>query len=476
MKRFAAAVLTVLCSVAFVPAYVPLPAASASDTGGGSVSVPVELTSAQTLALYGQSINALYFNGVSTSYVTFDYWKSSKTIVSEIESDFLGSPGANPFLSAYAHQNVFGLSYSYWNNSAQGQSYPGWFSSSNGSVSSKTDFSVFEFLIYRWQGSPNTVSERVNDFQFNFDQSISLEGVDRFRSFYGFSIGTVNSLQSRVNVSYSNLHTQTNLYVSSDSSTPLYTGTETRIQGSAYFGCAFMPVFYGGDWLEGDSGYPTEATLDRWLCPAPHMALCPIDTGALENSVTISRSILNARAAQGVICNSGTPENPVYTAPYVYLIVACPIVWGNITPPEPPAPDINDQLDGIGTGINEINNNIGNVNVNLSGTNHRLDLILQKLDQIYQEMVDDNGGVELVPPDSIGLSPTAKQRVLDGLSGLDDTMSNVDSGEFNTSAVQGIGTFWGRVKSVLPSGLWSVYMLCLVGGIVSWIIYGKRGG
>lgn len=473
MKRFAAAVLTVLCSVAFVPAYVPLPAASASDTGGGSVSVPVELTSAQTLALYGQNINAMYFNGVSTSYVSFDYWKSSKEIVAAVEDRYRENNSNYPFISGFAHQNIFGLSSLYWNNASQGQSYPDWFSSSNGSVSSKTDFSVFEFLIYRWQGSPNTVSERVNDFQFYFDQSISLEGVDRFRSFYGFSIGTVNSLQSRVNVSYSNLHSQTNLYVSTNSTTPLYTGTETRISGAAYFGDAYLPVYFNSELAPYN---PTFEILQDWLTPAPHMALCPIDTGALESSVTISRSVLNARAAQGVICNAGSPQVPDYTEPYVYLIIACPIVWGNITPPEPPAPDINDQLDGIGTGINEINNSIGNVNVNLSGTNHRLDLILQKLDQIYQEMVDDNGGVELVPPDSIGLSPTAKQRVLDGLSGLDDTMGNVDSGEFNTSAVQGIGSFWGRVKSVLPSGLWSVYMLCLVGGIVSWIIYGKRGG
>lgn len=396
---------------------------SAEDSGGsGRVSVPVELTSAQTLALYGQNINALYFNGSTTQYVSFDYWKSSKELVYELENVFSGSPEAYPFISAYNNQNIFGLSYSYWNNSSQGQSYPEWFSSSNGSVSQKQDFSVFEFLIYRWEGLPNTISERQYDFQFSFDQSLDLEGVDRFRSFYGFSIGTVYSLISRVNVSYSNLHSQTNLYVSSDSSTPLYTGTETRIQGSAYFGNAFMPVvFTGNDWISG-SGTPTPSTMDTWLCPAPHMALCPIDTGMLESSVTISRSVLNVRAAQAVRVNDGDLDSSELTTPYVYLIIACPIVWGDITPPEPPAPDITDQLDRIGSDVNNINVGIGDININLSSTNHRLDLILDLLDDIYNKEIAPSLDVDLTQQGPLSWVGTkidnAASSIVSGIRGL----------------------------------------------------------
>lgn len=340
-------------------------------------SFPIQLTAAQTLALYGSSIPALYFNGTSTSYVNFEYWRSSKQIVAEIEDAFETSP----FISTYTSQNVFGLDYTYWNNASQGQSYPDWFSKSSGTVSEKQDFSQMEFLIYRWQGDPSRISVNTNSFQFNLNQSVTLSGIDRIRSFVGFSVDTVTDLSSRHNVNYNNYHSQIDLYASG-SSASFYTGTETKINGSFYFGCAYMPVYFASAFGHNEiTGTPTEGSMNNWLAPCPHMVLIPIDSGALSSPVDLEKQVVNIRAAQGVICNQGTSTNPDYTAPYVYIIIACPIVWGDITPPEPEqtTPNYSDQIDNIQSGV-------GDININLDSTNNRLDTIIQQLDDIYENM------------------------------------------------------------------------------------------
>lgn len=476
MKRLAAAVLTVLCSVAFAPAYVPLPAASASDSGGADSSLyPVELTSAQTLALYGQSFDGLYYNGVGVVPVTFNFWKSSRSIVQSIDNTFSAS---YPFISGVSVNNptaidVFGVSSSFdctISSSNVSDLVPRWFANQN---VSKMEIAPCEFLIYRCQMDATRVSENDFDFEFNFDFSLDLENVSRFRSMIMYSTSRLENYNTSSNLSNSGYMAKYQLF--SNAVQPIYTTSSWVAHGSGYdiFNTCPFPL---------TNAAPVDATnlnnsvewFNTALFPCPNMNICAIDTDYFEFPTTLTSTNLILRRCNEVVVKSdhsytSSDGSYSYEEPCVYIAIMCPVIWGDFVFPSPEPPAIGEQLEGIGTGINDIN-------VNLSATNHKLDLILQKLDMIYQEMVDDNGGADLVPPDTIGLSPSAKQRVLNGLSGLDDTMSNVHSEDFNSSAVQGIGSFWGRVKGVLPSGLWSVYMLCLVGGIVSWIIYGKRGG
>lgn len=503
MKRFAAVALTLLCSLAFAPAYVPLPAASASDSGGtGSTSYPVALTSAQTLALYGQSIPAYWYNGVSVQGVTFDFYKSSRTVVSSILDSCADNLITNPFISGY---NIMNPSALFYNNggsyipvfrnrpqSTNVNDLSGWIPDDNNSTAAgRALFAPYEFLIYRCQLDsvpiiPDTSFNNGFDFQFSFDLSVNITGLDGLRTAFGVSSGiwdTYNSILgwgSGYNMSgyYSGLE----LY-SSDNLVPFWVSSDLTSVYQTYTRRVPYMCFPVTNPYEGMT-YPAvtwQALFNSIVQNQPNCMLTCVDYHP-ENSFdwqSFSYTTRRALVCSPPLDGRENPDSPNYAEAdfgYVYLFVMCPVFWGDVSMPEPEPPTINEQLDGIGTGINEINVGVGDINVNLSGTNHRLDLILQKLDQIYQEMVDDNSGADLVPPDTIGLSPTAKQRVLDGLSGLDDTMDNVDSDDFNTSAVQGIGSFWQRVKAVLPSGLWSVYMLCLVGGIVSWIIYGKRGG
>ena len=83
MKNNIAAALSALLTVAFLPLYIPDISAHADGQA-----LPVELTSAQTLALYGSSIPALYYDGSSVRSTSFEFYKSSKTLASDCSRVF----------------------------------------------------------------------------------------------------------------------------------------------------------------------------------------------------------------------------------------------------------------------------------------------------------------------------------------------------------------------------------------------------
>ena len=369
-------------------------------------SFPISLNAAQTLALYGSSIPAMYYDGQGVSYITFDYWKSSKEILSKIEADC----SVSPMISVYANQNIFGLDAAYWNNAAQSTSFPDWFSSSSGQLSQKQDFSTFEFLIYRWKVADLVpVKDSSFDFQLNLNQSLTLPGVERIRTFIGYSIDTITDLTDSNSIRYSGYHSQIDLY-GQGSSIPFYTGTETRKNGSFYFGCAYMPVF----WANGHYGQIPDALSDEHLnallCPCPHMSLIPVDSGVLSSPVDLDHQTVNIRSARSVSCNEGTFLYPQDGFQYCYLIIACPVVWGNIMPPEPEqtTPNYSDQIDSIQTGV-------GDININLESTNDRLDQIIEQLDDIYENM---GVSVDIDTTDIENSISNAASSIVSGIRGL----------------------------------------------------------
>lgn len=330
-------------------------------------SLPVVLTAAQTLALYGTELPALWYNGQSVSDITFSYYASSRTITDSISEWF-----SNPFESGYTHYNPFGLYINY--NTPTFKCYQFYDSGFLPQEVNKSDLCGYEFLIYRAQFNPASVNESSFDFQLNLTQSISIQGVDRFQTIYGYSIGTANSSR-QVNdqrIRNANLQSNLSIYSSESDVTPLVSlqGCVWSRSWSEYFPQVSMPVtnMASASSLSVVQYPTTEANVDGFLYPAPLMQLNIIDTGAQSSSISISKSIYNIRNAAGVsvkeaIDTSGGGQSWVYSQPYVYLIIMCPRIYGDYVIPEnkpsgsgtdytPALNDIINKLDIIAQNLN----------------------------------------------------------------------------------------------------------------------------
>ena len=96
------------------------------------------------------------------------------------------------------------------------------------------------------------------------------------------------------------------------------------------------------------------------------------------------------------------------------------------------------------------------------------------LDLIYQKMNQEEN-VSLTPPQTVGFDSRTKSEIIGGLS---SGASAVDSQSVPEAAGQAAGGVWSASDALLASapGLAGVYMFIFIGGIVSWVIFGKRGG
>ena len=462
MKNKIAAALSALLTVAFLPSYIPDISVSAEGQA-----LPVELTSAQTLALYGSSIPATYYDGASVRTTNFEFYKSSKTLASAVERVF-----SSGFYGVSDPSNLFAFGDSsyyqrYWCQEWVSSINQGdWLSSNSGWIFCDA-IQPYEFLIYRAPLSLGSVNQSDADFQINLDFSIALDGVERFCAINAYSIGFASSfdIYALPSIRCSNLRSTLKYFDTSSSVLPF--GITSDCYSNDYsgssFGVAFHPVslpdltnIVDNHWVYwNDMNY---------LFPSPVFSMCYFDSGTLNSSVSLSSMYWDIFASAGGITHedSYSISNPTFTTQYTYLMLMCPVVWGDVSQPEPEpgTPDYSSSLDSIIS--------------NTSSTNTKLDQILIKLDLIYQQMQQDGGTADIDAPDVIGLKPTAKQRVLSGMSELDSTFEDVSPEDLPTDAFQGFSSGWSAIKAIFPNGLWSIYMLSLVGGIVAWIIYGKR--
>lgn len=404
-----------------------------------STSYPVALTSAQTLALYGQTIPALWFNGTSTSTVNFEFYKSSLQVVSSFNDSF-SLWGGFPWISGYNIQNPIGFQYNsngslvpYINAYARSTNLndlTAWLGEEG--TLSKSEICGYEFLIYRWQGDPNTIPEQTNDFEFNFNLSVNISGIDRLRTAFGVSLGQWTGTSDVSNFTMDNYIDAVRIYSAASPvnefyvTTPLYSVYQTYSRRQSKIPFAVTNPFYyvqnGEVWQVNPDYSNPRSYYDSAFFPCPNVSLCCIDTDGY-GTFDWSSCTYQVRAAKSVVCkedgyyfsDSSNPNYNVFTAPYVYLFVMCPVVWGDVSLPEPEPPTINEQLDGIGTGINDIN-------VNLDQTNTKLDQILQKLDLIYQKEIAPTLDVDLTqqgPLSWIGTKiDNATSSIVSGIRGL----------------------------------------------------------
>lgn len=453
----------------------------------------VQLTAEQTLALYGQSFNALYYNGSSQQNVTFVFDKSTRQICDELNDIFTTYTIDNTQYSllpdgAKNAFTMYGVDEINWtrvtqtfNNCLLGNNV--WIGANNGSIIDREKLIGYEFLLYRCDGvSPRPVNSNSYDFQFNIPFSISISGVEQFKSLYMFQIGMFSASNAFQNTSVvipnGNLRSEIRLY-GINQLVPLDVTSDTFYWGNgtdtSKFGLSMHPINSAGmDYVT--PSVPTMQVLDRWTSQFGIFSMCVMDS--VLNSAEITGLNWNIRAgdAQFKFLKQGfdplyshisdpNAANYQYQDDCIYLMIMCPIIQGDYHINRPGGSgtiDYTEQIDKLVSGSD--------------ATNNKLDIIIQKLNQIYNQMVADNGGVDLVAPEIIGFTQQQKQQILDGVNSLDSAMDDLSPEDLPTETIGGFFDIWDNITSAIPPGLMALYIFALVGGIASWVIFSGRGG
>lgn len=429
-------------------------------------SYPVQLSASQSLALFGQTISARWYNGGSVSLVNFEFWKASGGITESIRAVF----DTDPYISAYLSKNPFGIDMADWSCELRSvNALPQWFTSpANGRYPKKQDLAPQEFLIYRWQGQPNNVPSSgagSADFQISIEQSIPLPNVERCRFAMGYSVGTCTDITDDMLTLASDVNSTYNLYASGDLLNPVYTTSNAFRQTSATlnrFSVTYFPMY---NRLENSSGSTWQLT-DTWMntavTPCPQMALMFCDQ-SFASPTTIDKQGAIIRAAKGIQCISNTLEESQtaeYTLPYVYLILMCPTLWGAVEPPEPPTttPNYSHDLEHIQTGVNQII-------VNTDDINDRLDTIILKLDAIYDAMEESGGGLN----PTLSPAPTLTRHQISGI--ISRIQANTPSASGINNALAGAALPEKALSDILAaSGLGYLLPMLAALACAGWVL------
>lgn len=455
-----------------------------------ATTVTVQLTAAQTLALFGQSFQALYYDNGTVRNITFDFDKSSRTIVDQC-NDILDSWSYNDQMSSFFPSGVQnGITSFMCNNdnsslsslfSNQLWSNSEWLGVENGSVIDREKLQGYEFLFYKCEGiDTEPVSSNTFDFQLNINFPFVISGVERFQSVFSSQIGVYTpsmAYSTPHGVRNSNLGSEIRLYGSSNQLYPIATTSDTHITGnSSYFGYFFHPL-NTADPSKIVRAVPIASVLDRVLSYYGVFGMCIMDESISNNDITgINWNIRNCNSYFAVQKQGFWPEYTDISDPNdanyqwqdnaVYLMIMCPRIQGEFTIGRPSGSgsyiDYTESFDKLISGS--------------EATNNKLDIIIQKLNQIYNQMVSDNGGVDLVEPETIGFTQQQKQQILDGVSSLDSAMDDLSPEDLPTETIGGFFDIWDSITSAIPPGLMALYIFALVGGIASWVIFSGRGG
>lgn len=485
MKKNIRKILIIFWAVVLVIIIARAPRVGAEEEPARST-VTVQLTAAQTLALFGQSFNALYYNNGIVENVTFEFVKSSRTIVDDVSACFgswsvgdttetIVPDGAKNCFTLYA-PNTRGETYfdhALYTNSE-------WLGSNGGSVIDRDKLLDYEFLLYKCVIGHDVypVSSQMYDFQFNIYFPFALSGVDSWQSIFCTQLGTYGAsssfgLDPAPIISNTNLGSEIRLYSSNNPIVPVGVTSDTHSFGdNTRFGYALHPINTCDPSLSTGQ-IPGYAALDDFLSYFGIFSFQILDESfsASTDLTSVSWNIRNIEArfafqSQGFDPSLSHDPDVPWDPMTCYVMVMCPRLRGEFSIGRPSGSgsyiDYTESLDKLISGSD--------------ATNNKLDIIIQKLNQIYNEMVADNGGVDLVEPEVIGFTQQQKQQILDGVSSLDSAMDNLSPEDLPTETIGGFFDIWDRITNIIPPGLMAIYVFALVGGIASWVIFSGRGG
>lgn len=308
-----------------------------------------QLTVPQTLALYGDSLQAVYYNGAATEPVTFDY---------------IGSTADLSALNGYP--SGYGTTYC-----------SGWYVAGN-NVLTQAQFSAYTYLIYKWDVT--TIADATGtSFSLKLEQSIDITAYG-YKTSLLFSTGSASMFAAYRYGEY-------NLY-GADTETLLGTATLlSRPSVSGYWGIVRTiprPVLFVDGQSQGLYYFSDDV--------ATTFTGAAILVGSTEDGgdpVTVGGSYFATKDEHPAVCMQEYhyvyPQNNVYYDSAVYLLLQCPILYGDYILPEPETPGGVD-LTQIEEYLQQQGVDIANISEESTVQTRQLIAILAKLEQIRTQM------------------------------------------------------------------------------------------
>lgn len=438
---------------------------------------PVALTPQETLALYGTNLQAVYFDGTTNHDITFTYFNTTSNLYNRYCELINVEPVAGVNLQFVSNRYGFMSTM----NSSHGQLDP-------------NRFVYNDFLVYRCQIDSMTSSlDTPWTFQVYLENSLAVSGISAFYSsvFWSNYAGIGNIADYVYPISNTGIYdnpwiprSSLDLYIngSTDATTFTQLMNDNGSRGFV-FGSCMQPYEYHypsgvGDVYRTDYNYWFQGiTFDHSVSDVTSG-----DTFTWDKTILYAQNMNSAMQYSEAWYDEFNSEDYYsFTDPYVYLLVMCPVLYGEFI-----LPDNSGSGSGTGTDVSSGSGSSIDVNVTvnvdvdvdltpvLSRQDDQIDQlneIIVMLNEIYEEMVNQRlVNPDLTPVSSITTNTTVKSKI-------DQSMQDAtfpQNSDFDTQTLSGLSALITSVRSLIPSPLLFVYSFGLIGGLVSFIIFRRK--
>lgn len=485
--------LTYLCSlcICFMLFLVSAPALGAAADDEPVSPTYTVLTESQTLALYGTSIPALYYDGVGNQNLTFSYWDTSRHVYEDI------------CMTNYNAAPVNGINLWYCENS---YSSPATHLGYNAEFFTSENFNRYPYLIYRAEVNPDLYFDTaaIPEFQVRLQNSVGITGLSAVNTSVWWSscvtqAPTVYPAYQITNNDFPMRPSTLDFYTSDRALPTTYSsllsadGYNQWIVNDLFAFGSFMTPTHNVPYSEGGGTHDLFYTDYFWFSG---IAVSYVGDDFPAASFTWNQTIVNAQNMNSARARSYY-ENllPSQTyPPYIYLMIQCPVLSGDWVLPEtttvttvttapPPVTDINVSVN-VSVDVN------ANVDLSPVLTNQQtminnqetmidnqetmiadLDTIIDILNDMFDEMVD-HGDInpDMRPVASIPVDQAVQSQINSAV----DSAEFPDTSDLNTNGVQSIFGLMDRVRGVIPSELIFMYSFVLTGGLISFVIFRRK--
>lgn len=447
--------------------------ASASFAASAEV-YGTNLNADESLALFGTSIPALYYTGSGVGTATFEYIGNTFSV----KQDVLDLQNAGSLTPTYPAINVGTSRGTLLYNDG------GFFDDQNDGFYNADVVRATNFLIYRWESGAGVPPSAGNfDFQIQLDTSI---GIDAQALAFGVAWSCPEALNSRV---ASATRSDLTLYNASGYPAGEIKDVIAARPGRSGWANYYWYGFWGVQMGSLTSGSTGIASPTLFSAGQPSCCACFIRAGSLDDgadSINFSgfrANLKNVSAKLLPTAGTVTDGTLVYDdyAPWgVYLLIQCPIVYGDYVLPTPDDDiglgDINDNISNLVVSTDELRQILlrmesvqsDMLTVERVHTAQFIDII-DKLNDIYNRMAE-NGEIS---PELVDAQPLTRYN-------SDSYFSAIQSGKPSGDAIASFAAPIGAVGGVFSNlvsraGVGAMAGVCVSLLVCQWVLKRGRG-
>lgn len=437
------------------------------------------LNANESLALFGTSIPAIYYNGVGVDSCTFDYVGNTFDIKQyAVDLYQAGGNGTYPY-----NQDIGGRGTWLTNTLGGGlyddQNTPSFF---NDAFISGTNY-----LIYRCAFESGLPASATNfDFQIQVDSTI---GIQSQAIAFSCLWTCPDALARRDGNNTSHLYLYNASGFPAGEIASVIGGRPGNSDWSNRYWLGHIGVYLSD--VLNYSGANSDPRL-LLLNNQPTFCGCFVRAGDVTNEdaepISFNGFRLNCKNVYKYFQYNFDWSIESYvangTTQYVYLLLQCPWVYGDFVLPEPEDSttlgDINENIDNLVVSTDELrkillrieSTNSDILTVERTHTQQFID-ILSRLQAIYDKMYTD-GDIPLQYADELPFNESAMSQVEHALEDYELPELAEDSGVHG--ALNGWGGLMSALKDALPGKVWAFFIFSIVAGLVHWVIFHGRGG